>query len=539
MLVGCGSTTTERPNEQQLLNDVPASEIILSILPSVPNGQAERLTAAAGYLTKDGTNTYAQSSNTSTDGTTLILQPGADEIAFAIYEFPTRDCTWNGQVEFDININVGEEIWLAWPNYEKQLWELFEESMEKTILSIPDGVWLSPYGDLYIGVVAFDESQVRVNRTRLPVSLYESHVHDLSVDPGAGGASLAVVGSRPAVAFIRDENLTYARATSDLPGSVADWNTMDVYTESENTGPHLVEIAGKPFMAFRKFPDGIRFAHSVLSTPDMPTDWTNSALNPGTWNSQWEFPEDLAEVDGVPAIVAAFGDTGDLSPTPQIMYVFASQPSGTGWSKTNIKYFAYPDWGVTAQSTSLCEINNLPVVSYSLNPIDLEDEGLWIAMGYTSNPEEPEDWLNFIVDNASISGTRLVAVNNHPVVAYVSESSDKLKVAISTTDTPASSDDFEFFEITNIDPGAGSYSLAAIDNRPAVAYFDEVLEAVMLVWWNESYPAELDSWHYFQFADGITDAVGVSLADLDGWPIVTYFDNTSLNTLKFARLAET
>jgi len=548
---GCGARGLRTEDNQGLRAESPPYPELQAALPALPSHPAEHQAANAGFITRAGVDTFAQSLNVSADPPALVLTPGAGEYSYAVYEFPLANSSWDRSISYDITIESesednGEDVWIGWSDYADGYWDFHKLIPGETGDQLPPGDWLSPLACFYFAVLAFDGSHARIAALSVPVVQYqwEIHVVETGTPSLAVSSSLAVVEDKPAVAYHTVFAVNYARATSATPASMSDWVKMAIDGSNAWEGGRvsLAEIAGKPMVAYDRLLAQVRFARALVVNPSFPLDWLALDLSPEDFSHLGQ----LTSVDGKPAVAWSYGLPVDLSPTPQLNYSYATaaEPGASDWVETEICTWSGAEYGLEPTPPGLAELSGDPIIAYYLRDTSSEyyegdTEDLWFTRTLTAPPAGPADWHVTAIDTAGDVGrsAALAVVGGHPFLGYRDNTNGQLKAAVGAAplNGPA---DFEFYTAA-VDQGGGAQlpAVASVADRPAIAFWDEGQNALMLVWWQELYPAAAGDWPVFIVEEGLTSVAGISLAELGGMPVLTYFD-LDASVLKFARLVD-
>jgi hypothetical protein len=150
-------------------------------------------------------------------------------------------------------------------------------------------------------------------------------------DSSAGGASLGLVSSNPAVAYFyfdgMDEHIRYSRATTSHGNSAADWGTKTTFVDDSVSGLSLAVIDGFPALSFQGSNSGD--LHFVRADDSDGDGWTGTILQIDTATSG--LYTSLLSVNGYPAIAYHDGNNSDL------LYVNSTTTTGSAGSWGNIE----------------------------------------------------------------------------------------------------------------------------------------------------------------------------------------------------------
>ncbi len=187
--------------------------------------------------------------------------------------------------------------------------------------------------------------------------------------------------------------------------------------------------------------------------------------------------------------------------------------------------------GTVGLYTSIVELaNGKPAISY-WHVYD----GLKYARAVTATPASGSDWSTYFVDNehgaADGAGPYTsMALNGKPIIAYhyFSGAYYEARFASASTEDPTGAGHWSHHTVAS-DSGDGYYnSLVVLDGKPAFSYWDAVDMDLCFARATTAWPGSSIDWSVHQPDTGGADDVGKwgSLAILDGKPAVSYFDQT-------------
>ncbi len=185
------------------------------------------------------------------------------------------------------------------------------------------------------------------------------------VDPYAGvlsGPELISIGDVPYIAFTKETSTPetgwrpcLARALTATPTVVEDWLIAEVTLDKGGSSLGLVNLAGRPALAFPASSYGLAFAWATTPTPSGPGDWTLMAVdqagNPGGSAA-------LAIVAGCPAIASYNGDAG-LGITYQ--WSTRADPQGTSDWQT-LRFF---NGSLSANTFNILDVAGKPALVFN------------------------------------------------------------------------------------------------------------------------------------------------------------------------------
>jgi hypothetical protein len=292
--------------------------------------------------------------------------------------------------------------------------------------------------------------------------------------------------------------------TVDSAGNVGQYASMAV-------------VDGRPAIAY--FDDTNNDLKYVRATTPTASAWptplaADSAGSVGQYTS-------LAVVDGYPAIAYYDPPNGDLK------YVRASDARGFSWG-TPVTVDSTDDVG---RYVSLAVVDGNPAIAYHhVTNRDLK----YVRASDATGSSWPTP---LTVDSAGDVGryASLAVVENRPAIAYRAASPDYDLKYVRASDATGSSWPTPLAADSTGD--VGHYpSLAVVDGRPAIAYFDATNSELKYV---RASDATGSSWGMPVAADSAGD-VGryASLAVVDGYPAIAYYDAGPNYDLKYVRASD-
>ena len=221
----------------------------------------------------------------------------------------------------------------------------------------------------------------------------------------------------------------------------------------------------------------------------------------------------LALVGGNPAISYYDSTNGDLK------YAYSSTATGSraeDWTTSLVDNGYENDVG---QYTSLAVVDGQPAISYY--------DATAGALRYAKrNPGWPTGtWSRIVVDTNDAGMdvgkySSLAVIEGRPMIAYYDETNDHLRHAVSLTETGASSDDW----VTYLTDGTGETGkfccIAEVDGKAAVSYGDKQAGDLLYKWFSN--PAKV------AVAEGEYLCKATSLAVVDGVPAIGFLSGQHL-----------
>jgi len=343
--------------------------------------------------------------------------------------------------------------------------------------------------------------------------------------------SLAPVDGSPAIAYYGAGDPLYIRAVDSLGQT---WGgPVQLMNDLEDNGlfNSLAVIGGKPAVAFydlgRTRLTYIPALDAAGTTWDVP-----AAVEDATVSSSIS----LAQVDGRPAV--AYDMHGAFW---QVMYERSGDAAATDWSAASLQI----DGGLGGgHFASLAVIGGVPAVAFQLfSPSALlaytyandADGASWVAPLTLDS-----GWMGG--DETGIR-PRLFVVDGNPAVAFQYDShavpgSSPYYLRASDAQGTGPWDAPAVMDLADVHPSySGQYLSAAVClGKPAVAYYDQTNGLLVYVSASDASGA---SWPAGKIIDdgGGTNDVGnyCSLAEINGRPAIAYYDTTN-ETLEYAVL---
>jgi hypothetical protein len=342
-----------------------------------------------------------------------------------------------------------------------------------------------------------------VSRAQALVSVYRFGNAVVESDGDVGTyASLAVVNGRPAIAYYDgapNKNLMYVRA-NDAAG--ADWGAPVIVDSAGVVGKFasLAEVDGRPAIAYYD---------------DSPNQDLKYVIASDAAGTRWETPltvdsagvvgkfASLAIVDGRPAI-AYYDD----APNDNLKYVIAGDAAGTSWETP----LTVDSAGVVGKYASLAVVDGRPAIAY------YDDAPNYDLKYVRASDTGGAQWGTPVtVDGDGQVGpyASLAVVNGRPAIAYAYRALPYLSYVRALDATGAL-----WGTPGTIGTGpVGSVSLAAVDGLPTVAF-----NASGILKYVRANDTSERSWRGFVLDGAGVAARHASLAVVDGRPAVAYYD---------------
>jgi len=333
------------------------------------------------------------------------------------------------------------------------------------------------------------------------------------ITPGSW-TSIADVAGRPAITYYRardSEGKLVRRAVfaiNDYPDASREWSTM--------VFPYLVfdpvivqsAIAGRPVLA------------STGSFPPVTFGMNREPDASGVWNVisiLYEFPwnqisqASLAEVDGRPAI--SFASRGMRGP----VFALSVYPDGSGpWRTFQVDHILDDSYNYS-WTPALAIIGGRPAIAYCVET----DAFVELRFAMSEEVDGTGRWNLYTVDDEGDVGQwycSLAEVDGRPAISYYDATQGYLKYAINSVDD--GSGEWTVMEIDK-SADAGRYSsLVVVDDRPAISYLDGSSRLKYAHATTDDGTAE---WHVLELTPG-AGMQGPSMAVVSDRPAVSYYD---------------
>ena len=342
-----------------------------------------------------------------------------------------------------------------------------------------------------------------------------------ALDLGAGGqvgkyTSQAIVAGKPAVSYydVTNGDLKFVRA-SNAAGTA--WDAPVTIDSTGDVGQYasLVVVDGNPAVAYYDATNGdLKYVRA--------TDATGSAWDsPVTLDSTGDVGQyiSLAMVNGNPAVSYYDVTNEDLK------FVRANDTSGSSWGAGA----AVDSTGNVGGFSSLVVVNGYPAIAY------LDATGGFYVLKYVrATDASGASWDAPVpVDGGGDAGffVSLALVNGNPAISYQDVVAGDLKY-VRSIDVNGTGTGWSSATIVTVDSAGsvGAYtSLATINSRPAISYYDTTGGNLKYAWASDANGA---GWGTPAFVDTL-GIVGLytSLINLNGSAAISYQDvsNGNLN----------
>ena len=333
---------------------------------------------------------------------------------------------------------------------------------------------------------------------------------------GYDDISLAQIGGRPAVAYYEGttDSLRFTIA-QDADGSGA-WDVYSVdSTGGFGVGVSLQEVDGRPAIAYYER-NVLELRFAILATAgaygDGPTFWDTYTVDDRY--AETGLHCSLAVVAGRPAI--AYTCTEATGPSSQLEFAISQLVDGSGaWDRYTIEADG-TNW--IGGHPSLAVVEGRPAISYAWIDATFTTGRLQFARSPTTDGSGI--WQVVTVDAAAADPryTSLAVIDGRPAVSYFDDDTRAMRFAICQT-----ADGSGAWSPVDLEANANYHSsLALVDGKAAVAYrgYNTNLKFAA----NPSIDAT-GTWSVEELALGIDN---VSLAVVGGRPAIAYVKTVAL-----------
>lgn len=145
-------------------------------------------------------------------------------------------------------------------------------------------------------------------------------------------------------------------------------------------------------------------------------------------------------------------------------------------------------------------------------------------------------WTRYAIDSDGIVGmyASMAVIDNKPALSYYDSTNGNLKFARALTENPGSSDDWQV-HIVDFNHQVGELtSLAVLDGKPIISYFDNNNGNLKFARAKVAEPSFTTDWVYHTVDSEGWIGEFNSVAVVDGLPAISYYDYTNYD-LKYAR----
>ena len=472
----------------------------------LPSIAALRSASVLIGFSQTGSEAMQRDTNALDEGSSLRLPAPAGSTSWGIWGFNNgllgaSDCV----VQFS---GVGSaEAYFGAANFDSGRWDIIGPLPgPQQDLSIGDPAYLSPLGNLYIAVLAWDGASILVDDLTLVIDVTP---FSTEIDNSGGWTSLAMVNSKPAISYYDNSanDLKFVRA-NDLFGN--SWGAPQTLDSEGDTGLHtsLRVIGGKPAIAYYDFTEkDLRF---IIAQDENGTAWNAPVTVDGSLGETGEWCS-LNVVANLPAISYYDIDNSELR------YVHANNQEGTDWAEP----VSVDNSGNTGQETCLSIIGGLAMISY-------RDGGAGELRTIRSLDSIGSSWEPFIIvasgNNTGFSSS-LVEVDGFPALAYY-DGSDSALIYQRATNVSGTAWGLPL-TLDGADDDAGSFcSMALISGQPLITYHKGIEGDLRFV---QSPDATGSSWSAPLLLDESSVIVGKHGSLVDVWGVggVSYYDQTN------------
>ena len=320
----------------------------------------------------------------------------------------------------------------------------------------------------------------------------------------------------------------------NVPNVFANWGSPIVIDEGKgNVGEFssMTVVDGHPAIVYIDFTKDA-LTYNRATNPE-GTAWGNPVVIDteayiGNVYSYVQFTS-LAVVDGYPAIAYMATNEYQATGNMNLRYVRANDAVGASWSSPMIL-----DTNDAGKNPSLLVVNGRPAIGYSASDSNL--------LSYIrANDAVGDSWGSPVtIQNEVGSYVSMAIINSNPAMSYYSENDNLKFVRALDLDgdswgTPVYADAADHVGRKN--------SLAEINGRPAIAYFDDATDRILYVRANDTNGATWGSRVYLDDAGTgtpnyfIVPGIEVSLHLVNNGPAVSYYEPVNRD-LKFIHASD-
>ncbi|MCB1188243.1 hypothetical protein KDL29_13850 [bacterium] len=491
----------------------PANGIPLTGLPDISTLREPSI--LVGYL-QTGSEAVFRSTNSDVVGDSLLMASPAQGTSWGVWGFANTIGATGCLVDYNGVDDAASYFAIA--DFDKGRWEVAGPVPgPQQELTIDKPGYTSPGGNIYIAMIAWDGASITADQLTLfaDIAPFKS-----DIDNSGGYTSLALVNGRPAISYYddTDHDLKFVRALDAFGQS---WGTPLTLDSAGDTGQYtsLEVIGGIPMIAYYDFTNqDLRF---IRASDEDGSAWESPLTLDGSGTQSGEFPW-LTEVNGRPSI--AYYDVNG----PALRFIRASDAMGDSWGSP----VDVDTDGNTGQEPCLAVIDGLPMISYRKGSAG----ELRIVRALDADGATWDTPLVLLAGNNTGFGSVLMTVAGNPAVAWYDLTDSDLRFQRAQTSTGS----FWFGSVTldGQEDDAGTYATMGIfEGTPMIVYHKGIMGDLRMVWAND---AEGTSWTNPVLLDESSVIVGKynSLADINGEPAVSYWDQTNGRLLYMWGLSE-
>lgn len=561
MLLGCQAGTEEGAASGLL---PPAAAPAGSELPpfpadgaTSPGSPASRSGNVARQRVLHGNEFFLKSETAEPDDGWQImdLKPETGSTAWAVYQFAgfaSSDTLLGLTIDFPLPPAL---LYIGLPDCERRVWSIRQVNappQSSEIFLPPTLDLVNDDGAFYVALIAWSNNRTVIGKLTIDVDIVGPAPANVQASDGSFTDKVRVtwesVEGATGYKIYRD-----GQEPSDLLGSVgeitmyddADVENLRQYTywvrgvfESahgrmsdpdagfrSNWQSHTVDedgsvgmytsaavIDGRPAIAYYDYTQGsLKYSLALIAAPESEDDWATHVVDDQGKSGEMA---SLSIIDGRPAIAYFDDDQGNLR--------FARALTAMPTQSSDWQAHIVDEVGWVGEYCSLAAIGTTPVISY----FDYSNTNLKFALALDPAPSTSTDWQVHTVDDGMYVGrfTSCLEYGGRPAISYFDEIPADLKLACATTSAPAAAGDWS---IQIVDSGGvvGTYtSLAIIDHRLAISYHDWTNRHLKFARALTTAPQSSADWVIMAVDKAGTVGLHTSLSDLDGHPIISYYD---------------
>jgi hypothetical protein len=486
-----------------------------------------------------GRETYDMGGLAGVDNDDLLLPAMQEQASYGIYRLHPGKFNF-AEFGFELmDTTRPEAIWIGVADYFNHRWQWTQYSPGMTVLDISGAGVISPSGNSYLAILAYDNTFTRVKRCfiDLQVPSWNGYELDNSNSPGARNA-MTRFGNYVGVLYeagdgAGGQELRFATHTPLLPTQASDWSVAEVY--SGYLEPvydiDLESVGNKPGLAMlvtHAVPGNTNlwYAHAPTSNPADSSAWTWTSVGVGVDSDGM----DLAVVNGNPVLAYESSEGG---PGHSIRCAYSSRPDpqiSPDWTNT----IAWQDGGFSADYAAIHVYplaSGLALLFYNVDNQHLQ-HGYY---GGTLPPANPNAFTVGSVDTEPLRGQLNAGLEFQLTSScfYTDPATGILHYAHGSFINPLSPLDFQYQHV--VDQSNVGETLAVVKLQTGLGLvYREMDGSTVRFAWSEGFPLNGgNDWRILQVDERPTTGdISVSYLQ-DGRPCVCYH-TVNPDALQFA-----